>query len=84
METVLGLPAWQGYLIIAAILVYTLVAGGWALAKAGRSPLWVMFLLIPYANVIAIWAFAYIHWPFVDGKAGQDAREPARDSAPRA
>lgn len=66
MAFINSLEPWQFYLIISLVMTYTMVAGGWVLAKAGRSPLWVLFLLIPYVNVLAIWAFAYMRWPFVD------------------
>lgn len=79
METVLGLEPWLGYLIIAGILTYTLSIGGWVLAKAGRSPLWILLLLVPYLNVVAFWAFAFARWPAVDGAAKHDAAKgPAR------
>lgn len=68
METVLGLEPWLGYLIIAVVMTYTLTLGGWAVAKAGRSPLWILLLLIPYVNVLAFWAFAYVRWPAVDDR----------------
>jgi len=72
-ESVFGLPLWFVYLVIAITLTYGLVLGGWVLAKAGRSPVWVLLLLVPYVNVIAVWAFAYARWPFVDGaRAAQD------------
>lgn len=66
MAFINSLEPWQFYLIISVVMTYTMVAGGWVLAKAGRSPLWVLFLLIPYVNVLAIWVFAYMRWPFVD------------------
>jgi hypothetical protein len=66
MELVLGLEPWLGYLIIAVCLTYLLVMGGWALARAGRSPLWVLLLLVPWVNLAAIWVFAYIRWPAED------------------
>lgn len=72
METILGLEPWQGYLVIALILTYTVSIGGWAVAKAGRSPLWVLLLLIPYLNVLAVWAFAYARWPALERRDGGD------------
>lgn len=66
METVLGLEPWLGYTIIACLLTYFVSAAGWVLARAGRSPVWVMLLLIPWVNVAAIWAFAYTRWPAMD------------------
>ena len=53
-------------LIGSIVTTYMLIAGGWVLAKAGRSPLWILLLLFPYVNVLAVWAFAFIRWPFVD------------------
>ncbi len=77
VTSIFGLPPWVGALILSLILTYAIVLGGWTLAKAGRSPLWVLLLLLPYVNVVAVWAFAYARWPFVDGAktvadAGQD------------
>ena len=66
MELVLGLEPWQGYGVIAICLTYVLSMGGWALARAGLSPLWVLLLLIPWVNIVAIWAFAYARWPAED------------------
>lgn len=66
-----SLEPWQLYLFISLVLTYSMVAGGWVLAKAGRSPLWILLLLIPYVNVLAVWAFAYIRWPFVDDRRAE-------------
>ncbi|WP_372398105.1 hypothetical protein ABMY26_15275 [Azospirillum sp. HJ39] len=74
-----GLEPWQYYLIVSLVLTYTMVAGGWVLAKAGRSPLWILLLLFPYVNILAIWVFAYMRWPFVDRPAGRPA--PPADEA---
>ena len=78
IDTVLGLEPWLGYLIVAVILTYTLALGGWILAKAGRSPLWVLLLLVPYVNVIGIWAFAYARWPFMERTEGERRSEDTR------
>lgn len=64
-ETVIQLGFWE-LLIGSIVTMYMLIAGGWVLAKAGRSPLWILLLLFPYLNVLAVWAFAFIRWPFVD------------------
>lgn len=66
MGTVLGLEPWLGYSIIAVLLTYVLSAGGWVLARAGRNPLWVLALLVPWVNIAAIWLFAYARWPAQD------------------
>jgi len=78
MDVINSLEPWQFYLIISLVMTYTMVAGGWVLAKAGRSPLWVLFLLIPYVNVLAIWVFAYMRWPFVD-RVDAGTVSPPRD-----
>lgn len=76
MDIFLDTSSWQSLLVQSLVLTYMLVAGGWVLAKAGRSPLWVLFLVIPHIAVIAIWAFAYARWPFL-----QDRREDRRQDA---
>lgn len=63
MELVLGLPPAIGYAIVGVLLTYSISLGGWVLARAGRSPMWVLLLLIPYVNVLAVWYFAYSRWP---------------------
>lgn len=63
MDIIYGMPAWVFYSIIAVILTYVLSVGGWVLARAGRNPLWILLLLIPWLNVIGIWLFAYVSWP---------------------
>lgn len=64
-ETMIHLGFWE-LLIGSIVTMYMLIAGGWVLAKAGRSPLWILLLLFPYLNVLAVWVFAFIRWPFVD------------------
>lgn len=66
MGTVLGLEPWLGYSIIAVLLTYALSAGGWVLARAGRNPLWVLALLVPWVNIVGLWWFAYARWPAQD------------------
>lgn len=66
--TYYGLSSFNFLLILSLVMTYTVVAGGWVLAKAGRSPIWILLLLVPYVNIIALWAFAYASWPFADRK----------------
>ncbi len=79
MAFINDLEPWQFYLIISVVMTYTMVAGGWVLAKAGRSPLWVLFLLFPYVNILAIWVFAYMRWPFVDRLAAAARADAPED-----
>jgi hypothetical protein len=69
MDLVFGIPIWLAYLVMSLLLVYAMMAAGWVLAKAGRSPLWAFLLLVPWVNVAAIWVFAFVRWPFVDTPA---------------
>jgi len=72
-------------LIMAVLLLAKLVFGGWVLAKAGRSPLWVLVLLpsslsypMTAIDAIALLVFAYVRWPFLDGAA--PPREASQDA----
>ncbi|PWC55113.1 hypothetical protein [Azospirillum sp. TSO22-1] len=76
-QAILTLDLWWANLIIAILLMLKMVFGGWMLAKAGRSPLWVLVLLINGADIVALWVFAYVRWPFVDGAR---AAEPVSDA----
>ncbi len=51
------------------MVVAVIVALGWfvpagrIVSKAGYSPWWCVVLVIPAANVILYWAFAFAQWP---------------------
>jgi hypothetical protein len=77
LTAILQLEPWLSHLIFSLLTVPKLIFAGWAFAKAGRSPLWAMFLLIPYTEVIALWVFAYIRWPFAQAPRPEDAAEEA-------
>lgn len=36
------------------------------LRRAGYSPWWVLLVLVPLVNLIALWVFAYARWPAID------------------
>lgn len=76
-DTIIEWNFWA-LLIGSIVTTYTLIAGGWVLAKAGRSPLWILLLLFPYLNVVAVWVFAYMRWPFVDRPARPEGTDSAR------
>ena len=59
-QAILSLDAWTTNLIMAILLLAKMVFGGWVLAKGGRS------LLINGADILALWVYAYVRWPFVD------------------
>jgi hypothetical protein len=50
-------------LFIGAVITWTLGLGAFLLARLGIKPLWVLMLVVPVLNVLAIWLFAYIKWP---------------------
>lgn len=41
------------------------------LRRAGYSSWWVLLVLVPLVNVVALWAFAYIRWPAIDRESGR-------------
>ncbi|MCW2238280.1 isoprenylcysteine carboxyl methyltransferase (ICMT) family protein YpbQ [Azospirillum canadense] len=62
---------WTSNLVMAILLMLKLVFGGWVVAKGGRSPLWALVMLINGADILAMWLYAYIRWPFVDRKPAE-------------
>jgi hypothetical protein len=50
-------------IVIGIMLTWTLAAGSFLLARLGIKPLWVLLLVLPGLNVLAIWLFAYVKWP---------------------
>jgi len=51
------------WLILFVISLTVFVPTGKILARTGHSPIWVLLLLIPGINWIAIWFFAFKKWP---------------------
>ena len=56
------------------MITYTLCVFGVVLVRTGRSPLWALAFLLPYAGVVVLWVLAYVRWP---RQAGDDADPPA-------
>lgn len=54
---------WLSHLIVSLVITYTLCIFGLVFLRTGRSPLWALVFLIPYAGVIALWVLAYVRWP---------------------
>ncbi|HYD29966.1 MAG TPA: hypothetical protein VEB64_03810 [Azospirillaceae bacterium] len=79
MESMVGSGSWAVNLGAGLYLVAYIVLAGWVCARAGRSPLWSLVLLYPPTAIIAIWVFAYIRWPRVDGARGIPAGQTTAD-----
>ncbi len=57
-------------LIIASITIFITIflpvwAGSKVAKKTGFSPAWSIALVIPLANLVIIWVFAFVEWPKV-------------------
>ncbi len=63
VEMLMHLPSWLGSVLFGLQLSLKIGLGGWVLARTGRSPLWVLLLLVPYLDLAMIWLFAYAEWP---------------------
>ena len=50
-------------LIVGVMITAKLALGGWVLARSGRSTLWILALLVPWLDLLAVWVFAYAEWP---------------------
>jgi hypothetical protein len=44
---------------------------GRVLRRAGYSPWWALLVLVPLVNLVALWVFAYVRWPAIDGASGR-------------
>lgn len=42
---------------------------GRVLRRAGYSSWWALLVLVPLVNLVALWVFAYVRWPAIDGDA---------------
>ena len=56
-------------LLALVLLTVPIVMIARVLRRAGYSPWWVLLVLVPLVNLIALWVFAYARWPALDGAA---------------
>jgi uncharacterized membrane protein YhaH (DUF805 family) len=56
---------WILLLIVFGVFAYPAVR---ILRRAGLSGWWVLMLLVPVANVVGLWLFAFARWPAVDSR----------------
>ena len=64
------LPSWAAHLVVALDLVAVMAFAAFSSMRMGKSPLWVLGLLVPFVNVAVIWYLAYSRWPRIDGEEG--------------
>ena len=63
VEALLHMPGWAVSVVVGVQITAKIGLGGWILARSGRSPLWILALLVPYGELLARWVFAYAGWP---------------------
>jgi len=63
VDLFLHLPPWIASVLLGVQIAAKIGLGGWVLARTGRSPLWILLILVPYAEVVAVWVLAYCPWP---------------------
>jgi hypothetical protein len=54
------------------VILFALIYGApvfMIIRKAGFSGWWVLLTLVPLANLILLWVFAFVRWPVQDGRA---------------
>jgi hypothetical protein len=54
---------WIVVLIVCGVFGYPVVR---ILNRAGLSGWWVLLSLVPFANIVGLWLFAFVRWPAVD------------------
>jgi hypothetical protein len=63
LAELLHLPDWVALLIMGIYLAAKIGLAGFVLARTGRSPLWSLAILVPFGEIVGIWALAYCRWP---------------------
>lgn len=64
-----ALPEWIQY-VTRGLLIFSLMScSAVILSRAGRSPYWAVFTIVPYVIIAAIWLFAFTKWPKVDARS---------------
>jgi hypothetical protein len=62
-------PQWAQYLMQGLLLFALMSCSAVILGRAGKSPYWALFTVVPYLVIIAIWVFAFTKWPKLDENA---------------
>lgn len=56
------MPQWAEYLLQGIFIFVMLSSSAVVLSRAGRSPYLALLMVIPYVQIIAVWAFAFSVW----------------------
>ena len=67
-----GISIWQ-ILVVVFLVLPTVLLFGTPLKKAGFSRWWSLLMLIPLVNVVAVWVFSSVRWPYRGGHLGVDS-----------
>jgi hypothetical protein len=76
--------SWLGTMILGHVIFYVVLAAavlyplGRIMNRVGLSPFWSVLVLIPVANLVALWVFAFTEWP--REKGGSSANRTASTS----
>lgn len=65
LESLLESPSLVTLLALVVLAVPMLLMAR-VLRRAGLSPWWVVLVLVPLVNLVALWVFAYMRWPAID------------------
>jgi hypothetical protein len=57
--------SWREFLLI-LILVLNAIPISKILSRVGLNKWWTIAFLVPFLNIVALWIFAYAHWPTLD------------------
>lgn len=60
------LPEWLRFLLAGLTMFAFMACSAVVLTRAGRSPYWAVFVVIPYFAIVMIWLFAFCRWPKAD------------------
>jgi uncharacterized membrane protein YhaH (DUF805 family) len=64
MSYVLGSP-----LVMLGLVLAIVVVPAWRIiSRTGRSGWWCLVMFIPLVNIVALWIFAFVSRPAIDGK----------------
>jgi hypothetical protein len=71
--------SWREFLLM-LILVLNAIPISKILGRVGLNKWWTIAFLVPFLNIVALWIFAYAHWPTLDRIHSSGHR---RDISPR-